>query len=96
MHLTFVLQIKSDLKYLETLMFLQNEMKIFLAKIVNLMKEEKLFASQGGPIILAQVHSLILFIGVNMVISNEWLMSLIIQKPLFRSENYIASRGFQL
>lgn len=51
-------------------MFLQNEMKIFLAKIVNLMKEEKLFASQGGPIILAQVHSLIIVICVNMVISH--------------------------
>lgn len=36
---------------------MQNEMKLFLAKIVNLMKEEKLFASQGGPIILAQVEN---------------------------------------
>ncbi|XP_074329334.1 beta-galactosidase 6-like [Apium graveolens] len=35
----------------------KNEMKTFLAKIVNLMKEEKLFASQGGPIILAQVEN---------------------------------------
>lgn len=33
----------------------QNEMELFLAKIVNMMKEQKLFASQGGPIILAQV-----------------------------------------
>lgn len=33
----------------------QNEMKHFLAKIVEMMKEEHLFASQGGPIILAQV-----------------------------------------
>lgn len=33
----------------------QNEMKQFLAKIVEMMKEEHLFASQGGPIILAQV-----------------------------------------
>lgn len=32
-------------------------MKRFLAKIVVLMKEENLFASQGGPIILAQVIS---------------------------------------
>ncbi|KAL4565266.1 hypothetical protein LXL04_029354 [Taraxacum kok-saghyz] len=31
------------------------EMKLFLAKIVNLMKEN-LFASQGGPIVLAQVE----------------------------------------
>lgn len=32
-------------------------MKHFLAKIVNLMKDENLFASQGGPIILSQVAS---------------------------------------
>lgn len=37
------------------LLLLQEEMQRFLGKIVNLMKEEKLFASQGGPIILAQV-----------------------------------------
>ncbi|PHU26380.1 Beta-galactosidase 8, partial [Capsicum chinense] len=36
---------------------MQNEMKLFLAKIVNLMKDEKLFATQGGPIILAQVEN---------------------------------------
>lgn len=30
-------------------------MERFLAKIVSLMKEENLFATQGGPIILAQV-----------------------------------------
>jgi len=30
-------------------------MKLFLAKIVGLMKDENLFASQGGPIILVQV-----------------------------------------
>ncbi|KAL8229591.1 hypothetical protein R6Q57_014491 [Mikania cordata] len=35
----------------------QKEMELFLAKIVNLMKEENLFASQGGPIILAQVEN---------------------------------------
>ncbi|MCD9645270.1 hypothetical protein HAX54_034096 [Datura stramonium] len=34
-----------------------NEMKLFLAKIVNLMKDENLFATQGGPIILAQVEN---------------------------------------
>lgn len=32
-------------------------MKKFLTYIVNLMKKEKLFASQGGPIILAQVEN---------------------------------------
>lgn len=31
-------------------------MQNFTTKIVNMMKEESLFASQGGPIILAQVH----------------------------------------
>lgn len=36
---------------------MQIEMERFLAKIVNLMKDENLFASQGGPIILAQVAS---------------------------------------
>ncbi|KAJ8545578.1 hypothetical protein K7X08_018161 [Anisodus acutangulus] len=36
---------------------MQNEMKLFLAKIVNLMKDENLFATQGGPIILAQVEN---------------------------------------
>lgn len=35
--------------------FMQNEMQNFTTKIVEMMKEEKLFASQGGPIILAQV-----------------------------------------
>ncbi|XP_062013258.1 beta-galactosidase 8-like [Rosa rugosa] len=35
----------------------KNEMKHFLAKIVEMMKEEHLFASQGGPIILAQVEN---------------------------------------
>ncbi|KAK6124416.1 hypothetical protein DH2020_041836 [Rehmannia glutinosa] len=35
----------------------KREMQRFLAKIVNLMKDENLFASQGGPIILAQVAS---------------------------------------
>lgn len=32
-------------------------MKKFTAKIVNMMKEENLYASQGGPIILSQVKS---------------------------------------
>ncbi|ERN14823.1 beta-galactosidase 8 isoform X1 [Amborella trichopoda] len=35
----------------------KSEMEIFLAKIVNLMQDEKLFASEGGPIILAQVEN---------------------------------------
>ena len=35
----------------------QKEMQRFVAKIVYLMKGENLFASQGGPIILAQVIS---------------------------------------
>lgn len=32
-------------------------MRRFTAKIVDMMKQEMLFASQGGPIILAQVGS---------------------------------------
>ncbi|KAK1260473.1 Beta-galactosidase 6 [Acorus gramineus] len=35
----------------------KNEMERFLIMIVDMMKEEKLFASQGGPIILAQVEN---------------------------------------
>ncbi|GMY37244.1 beta-galactosidase 8-like [Fagus crenata] len=35
----------------------KEEMKRFLAKIIVVMKEENLFASQGGPIILAQVEN---------------------------------------
>ncbi|GMI93389.1 beta-galactosidase 8 [Hibiscus trionum] len=35
----------------------KQEMLRFLTKIVGLMKEEKLFATQGGPIILAQVEN---------------------------------------
>ncbi|KAK2424753.1 beta-galactosidase [Trifolium repens] len=33
------------------------EMKRFTAKIVDLMKQEKLYASQGGPIILSQIEN---------------------------------------
>jgi len=33
----------------------EEEMQRFTAKIVDMMKKENLFASQGGPIILAQV-----------------------------------------
>jgi hypothetical protein len=35
---------------------MQKYMKQFVTLIVNKLKEAKLFASQGGPIILAQVH----------------------------------------
>ncbi|XP_019459770.1 PREDICTED: beta-galactosidase 15 isoform X2 [Lupinus angustifolius] len=35
----------------------QDEMKNFTTKIVDLMRHEKLFASQGGPIILAQIEN---------------------------------------
>jgi hypothetical protein len=34
---------------------LQYHMKKYTKMIINKMKEEKLFASQGGPIILSQV-----------------------------------------
>ncbi|KAF5748404.1 hypothetical protein HS088_TW04G00357 [Tripterygium wilfordii] len=35
----------------------KNEMQIFTTKIVNICKENKLFAPQGGPIILAQIEN---------------------------------------
>ncbi|XP_057443575.1 beta-galactosidase 15-like [Lotus japonicus] len=35
----------------------KNEMQIFTTKIVEMTKETKLFASQGGPIILAQIEN---------------------------------------
>ncbi|GLT74321.1 hypothetical protein SLA2020_461260 [Shorea laevis] len=35
----------------------KQEMQIFTTKIVNIAKEAKLFASQGGPIILAQIEN---------------------------------------
>ncbi|XVF00877.1 hypothetical protein REPUB_Repub04eG0039700 [Reevesia pubescens] len=35
----------------------KNHMKRFVTMIINKMKEEKLFASQGGPIILAQIEN---------------------------------------
>ncbi|KAI3849823.1 hypothetical protein MKW98_026737 [Papaver atlanticum] len=35
----------------------KREMQKFTAKIVSIMKEEKLFASQGGPIILSQIEN---------------------------------------
>ena len=38
-------------------------MERFTAKIVDLMKQEKLYASQGGPIILSQVFSFAKFCG---------------------------------
>ena len=36
-------------------MFLQNYMEKYSKMIIDMMKQEKLFAPQGGPIILAQV-----------------------------------------
>lgn len=38
-------------------------MKRFTAKIVDLMKGEKLYASQGGPIILSQVNFASILLG---------------------------------
>ncbi|KAI5400651.1 Beta-galactosidase 8, partial [Lathyrus oleraceus] len=35
----------------------KTEMQRFTAKIVDIMKQEKLFASQGGPIILSQIEN---------------------------------------
>lgn len=39
-------------------MFLQAEMQTFVTKIVDIMKKEKLYSWQGGPIILQQVWKL--------------------------------------
>ncbi|KAI5410620.1 hypothetical protein KIW84_055950 [Lathyrus oleraceus] len=38
-------------------MVYKNEMQIFTTKIVNVAKEANLFASQGGPILLAQIEN---------------------------------------
>ncbi|KAE8648449.1 hypothetical protein Csa_023675 [Cucumis sativus] len=35
----------------------KNEMQTFTTKIVNMCKQANLFASQGGPIILAQIEN---------------------------------------
>lgn len=51
------LNIFSILQYSFLTYLFQAEMKRFTAKIVDLMKQEKLYASQGGPIILSQVEN---------------------------------------
>jgi hypothetical protein len=43
-------------------MFLQMAMQGFTEKIVGMMKSEKLFASQGGPIILSQASIISFFL----------------------------------
>uniref|UniRef100_A0A6N2NGX5 beta-galactosidase n=1 Tax=Salix viminalis TaxID=40686 RepID=A0A6N2NGX5_SALVM len=43
-----------DIKFRTDNEIFKNEMQTFTTKIVNMAKEAKLFASQGGPIILAQ------------------------------------------
>ena len=57
----FRLRVHSLFLYIDPLirrMFLQAEMQSFVTKIVNIMKEEKLYSWQGGPIILQQVWKL--------------------------------------
>jgi len=39
-------------------------MQRFTTKIVNIMKAERLYESQGGPIILSQVKMLILLLSL--------------------------------
>ena len=46
---------------------LQAEMKRFTVKIVDMMKQESLYASQGGPIILSQVFLHFYSIHVNFI-----------------------------
>lgn len=53
----------------------QIEMQRFTAKIVDMMKQEKLYASQGGPIILSQVKLLwwtIIFFHLSIIFSQWW------------------------
>ncbi|KAG5243552.1 beta-galactosidase [Salix suchowensis] len=46
-----------DIKFRTNNEIFKNEMQTFTTKIVNMAKEAKLFASQGGPIILAQIEN---------------------------------------
>lgn len=43
----------------------QYHMKRYTEMVINLMKKEKLFAEQGGPIIMAQVGTYIFVINTN-------------------------------
>lgn len=55
---------------------MQREMERFLAKIVNMMKDENLFATQGGPIILAQVRISPGYLNVKDIpheLANQWV-----------------------
>jgi hypothetical protein len=45
-------------------------MERFTAKIVDMMKQEKLYASQGGPIILSQVNF------PNILLNFSWALAL--------------------
>lgn len=50
-------------------------MQGFTQKIVQMMKNEKLFASQGGPIILSQVSDLYIWVGVDFLLLDLVLSS---------------------
>lgn len=68
-------------------MFLQAEMQTFVTKIVNIMKEEKLYSWQGGPIILQQVRELFLNLtdwcfSFSSFFYSNWLVLLIILRML--------------
>jgi hypothetical protein len=53
----------------------QNEMQNFTTLIVNMVQKEKLFASQGGPIILSQVIGyLIKYLIINKLITFTYFM----------------------
>jgi hypothetical protein len=52
---------------------LQYQMKKYVKMIVNKMKEEKLFASQGGPIILAQVN-LVEFLTIFAILKGDVIL----------------------
>lgn len=49
------------------------QMQKFATKIVNVMKAERLFESQGGPIILSQVHEASPYLHIILSTSYYWL-----------------------
>ncbi|CAI9097865.1 OLC1v1034378C1 [Oldenlandia corymbosa var. corymbosa] len=49
--------LSKDMAFRTTNKIFMEEMEIFTTKIVDMMKKEKLFASDGGPIILAQIEN---------------------------------------
>ncbi|KAL8088256.1 hypothetical protein AgCh_038147 [Apium graveolens] len=55
----------------------QNEMKTFTTLIVDMVKKEKLFSSQGGPIILAQAFYGVVYEGVVLLLVEKVTISVV-------------------